>query len=198
MRLARIALRSAFVEGNIRKRAISIIKTAAGGTLEAALEQAYDYLAHIENEQSKAEEALVILREWIDRRNTTDINQSYLGRRDTADLLNVSIDALRNWERNGLLEVPRNSKNGYRLYGWKEINRAKIIRTLRAANYSIMAILRMLNTIDINGKADVYDIVSTNQPDQDMVYATDRWIRSLAEIEKDANELIKQIKKMIN
>ncbi|MFC1954716.1 MerR family transcriptional regulator [Chloroflexota bacterium] len=197
MRLARIALRSAFVEGNIRKRAISIIKTAVGGNLKVTIEEAYDYLTHIKNERDKAEEALVILSQWINRRNRKDINQSYLGRRDTAALLNVSIDTLRNWERNGLLDVPRNIKNGYRMYGQEEINRTKIIRTLRTANYSIMAILRMLKSIDNSGMDDVYDIVSTNQPDDDMVYATDRWIRSLAEIEKDANELIMQIKRMM-
>ena len=65
MRLARIALRRGFVEGNIRKRAISIIKTSAKGTLKLALEEAYDYLAHIKNEQDKADEALIILQKWM-------------------------------------------------------------------------------------------------------------------------------------
>lgn len=199
MHLARIALKTACVEGNIRKQAISIIKTAAKGTLRLALEEAHDYLAHIKNEQSKADEALIILQKWLNKKNEPGVADVFLGRGDTSRLLGVSIDALRNWERNGLLDVPRNSKNGYRMYGQKEVDRAKVIRTLRMANYSMMAILRMLKAIDISSREpDIFQIVSTLQPDEDMVYATDRWISTLLETEKDAKELIVQIKRMIN
>jgi DNA-binding transcriptional MerR regulator len=196
MRLARIVLKN-FVERNIRKRARSIIKTAAEGNLKLALEEAYNYLDHIRNERAKAEGALTILQRWINKRDESDAETISLRMRDAARLLSVSIDALRNWERNGLLEVPRSRENGYRLYGQKEINRAKVIRTLRMANYSMMSILRMLKTIDTNENVDIYRIVSTNYPDEDMVYVTDRLILSLAEIEKDANEIILQIQKML-
>ena len=197
MRLARMALRCAFAEGNIRKRAISIVKTAAGGNLKSALKEADDYLNHIRKERSRAEEALIILRKWIERRDRASTSRVYLGRRDAAHLLDVSIDALRNWERNGLLEVPRNNKNGYRLYGQKEIDKAKVVRTLRMANYSLMAILRMLDAVATSSEADIYGIVSTPQPDEDMVYATDHWILSLTETEKEANEVIMQIKRIM-
>jgi DNA-binding transcriptional MerR regulator len=197
MRLARIALKSACVEGNIRKLAISIIKTAAKGTLRLALEEAYDYMAHIKNEQSKAAEALAILHKWKNKKNEPVAMDIFLGRGDTSRLLGVSIDALRNWERNGLLNVPRNSENRYRIYRLKEIDRAKVIRTLRAANYSMIAILRMLKSLDTNGReTEILKIVSTPQPDEDMAYATDRWILTLSEIEKNTKELIIQIKRM--
>ena len=199
MRLARIALKSACVEGNIRKLAISIIKTAATGTLRLALEEAYDYLTHIKNEQSKAAEALAILQKWMNKKNEPGATHNVLRRGDTSRILGVSIDALRNWERNGLLDVPRNSENGYRMYGPKEIDRAKVICTLRVANYSMIAILRMLKAVDTNSREpEILKIVSTPQPDEDMIYATDRWILTLSETEKDAKELITQIKRMIN
>lgn len=199
MRLARIALKSACVEGNIRKLAISIIKTAAKGTLGLALEKACDYLIHIKNEQSNAAEALAILRKWINKKNEPGATDNFLGRGDTSELLGVSIDVLRNWERNGLLDVPRNSENGYRMYGPKEIDRAKVIRTLRTAHYSMITILRMLKSVDTNSREiEILNIVSTPQPDEDMVYATDHWILTLSETENNAEELIMQIKKMIN
>ena len=73
-----------------------------------------------------------------------------------------------------------------------------MIRTLRKANYSIMAIMRMLKAVDADKEEpQILEIVSNSQPDEDMVYATDRWILSLSEIEKDAEELITQIKKMM-
>jgi DNA-binding transcriptional MerR regulator len=200
MRLARIALRHGFVEGNIRKRAISIIKKAADGNLELALEEACDYLAHIKNEQNKADEALIILQKWMNKKNESISEDILLGRGDTSNVLGISVDALRNWERNGLLSVPRNSKNGYRMYGQREIDRAKVIRTLRMANYSMMAILRMLKAIDTDysREPDFINIVISPQPDPDMVYATDHWTLSLAQVEKDAEELIMRIKTMLN
>src|SRR4030042_3800099 len=199
MCLARIALKSACVEGNIRKLAISIIKTAAKGTLRLPLEEAYDYLTHIKNEQSKAAEALAILQKWMNKKNEPGATDIFLGRGDTSRILGVSIDALRNWERNGLLDVPRNSENGYRMYGPKEIDRAKVIRTLRTETHSMIAILRMLKSVDTNSReTGILKIVSTPQPDEDMVYATDRWILTLSETEKNAKELITQIKRMIN
>jgi DNA-binding transcriptional MerR regulator len=198
MRLARIALKSACVEGNIRKLAISIIKTAAKDTLGLALDEAYDYVTHIKNEQSKAAEALAILQKWMNKKNEPDATDSGLKRGDTARILGVSIDVLRNWERNGLLDVPKNQENGYRMYGPKEIDRAKVIRTLRTANYSMMAILRMLQSVDTNiREKEIANIVSTPQPDEDLIYATDRWILTLSETEKNAQDLISQIRRMI-
>jgi hypothetical protein len=85
------------------------------------------------------------------------------------------------------------------MYGPGEIDRAKVIRTLRAANYSTMAILKMLKYIDTNSReTEILKIVSTPQPDEDLVYATDRWILTLSETEKNAKELISQIKRMLN
>jgi hypothetical protein len=57
-----------------------------------------------------------------------------------------------------------------------------------------MAILRMLKAIDTNNKdSEIQKIVSTPQPDEDMVYATDRWMLSLAQVEYDARELIRHL-----
>jgi len=38
-------------------------------------------------------------------------------------LLGVTIDVLRNWDRNGLIAAPRDPANGYRRYGVREIRR---------------------------------------------------------------------------
>ena len=51
---------------------------------------------------------------------------------------------LRNWERNGLLRVPRDPRNRYRTYSAAEIGRLRVIRVLARSKYSQMAILRML------------------------------------------------------
>ena len=61
----------------------------------------------------------------------------------------MTIDTLRNWELNGLLTVKRR-ENSYRVYNDEDIKRLKIISSLRCANYSLSAILRLLKQLDEN------------------------------------------------
>src|SRR5438445_1617489 len=48
----------------------------------------------------------------------TTLFRSQIGQ--VAHLLGVTIDILRNWDRNGLIDVPRDLSNGYRRYGRSE------------------------------------------------------------------------------
>lgn len=196
MRLARTAFRCEYIEGDIRKSATVIVKTAAEGKLEQALEEAFRHLQHVKNERVKAEEALLLIQRWING-EISEGDDVYIKRNDVAKLLGISIDVLRNWERNGLICIPRNKYNNYRIYGSKEINRLKVIRTLRIANYSMMAILRMMRHIDLGEKNNYIEILNTPQPHEDIISATDRWISALMESEADAERLICQLKSMI-
>lgn len=56
------------------------------------------------------------------------------------------MDTLRNWEMNGLVNIKR-KPNGYRIYTYEDIQRLKVIRSLKYGNYSLSAILRMLNKL---------------------------------------------------
>ena len=196
MSLARIALRCEFIEGDIRKLATSIVKTAAEGEHQKALHETYSYLDHIKGEYNKAVESLGLINKWINGELEEYIG-SYINRREAARLLDVSIDVLRNWERNGLIEIPRNSENRYRVYGSREINRLKIIRTLRKANYSMMAIFRMLKHIDMGNIDNLREVIDTPNPQEDIVSAADRWISTLAETQGDVLELIEKLKEII-
>ena len=99
------------------------------------------------------------------------------------------MDTLRNWERNGLLQVKR-KQNGYRAYTSDDIERLKMIRTLRLANYSLEAILRMLNALEHNPQIDLKQVLNTPQADEDIVSVCDRLIVSLNDSEKNAEKMI--------
>lgn len=196
LKLARIALRCNFCAGDIRKSAIGIIKSSVSVSIEKAQDHARGHLGLIRTQRTGAEEALELAREWIEQNGFRETGGRKRTTKQAAQLLDVTIDTLRTWELNGLIRVPRNSRNGYREYGKTEIKRLKIIRTLRHANYSIMAILRMMSRIGEVPGEELRRIIDTPDPQEDIVYATDKWITSLEEAESNAHEIIRQLQHM--
>jgi DNA-binding transcriptional MerR regulator len=104
---------------------------------------------------------------------------------------------VRSWDRNGLIDVPRDPVNGYRRYGALEISRLRVIRMLSRAGYSISAILRMLIQLDRGETSDLRRALDTPRPDEDAFTASDRWLTTLADQERRARTIIALIEDMI-
>lgn len=118
--------------------------------------------------------------------------------RQAARHLNVTVDMLRNWERNGLIAIPRDPTNQYRLYGPAEFGRLRVIRMLVQSGYSLMAILRMLRQFDAGHTDNLRDALTVpSEEDQEIQVVADRWHASLVELEERAQAMIQQIGRMI-
>ena len=102
----------------------------------------------------------------------------------------ITIDILRNWDRNGLIDIPRDPSNGYRRYGAREISRLRVIRMLSRAGYSLSAILRMLIQLDRGETRDLRHALDAPRPDEDAYTASDRWISTLTDHEQRAHTII--------
>ncbi len=189
MRLARTALEGEWPGKTIRQSAISLVRHAASSDLGGALEQAYQHLGRVRAERAQAEIAAQLLERWA-AGAAADATARTLCTGETASLLGVTIDCLRTWERDGLISVPRDPRNGYRRYGLVEIGRLRVIRMLRTAGYSLMAILRMLTHLDEGRAGDLRQVLDTPRPDEDIFSAADRWITSLHRQEERAGRLI--------
>lgn len=194
LKLIKIAMKSGIVCGGLRETAINIVKNAAVTDFKKALETAYDYKKQIQFQKTQAEEAIEIIEKIISNTETYESRIS-LTRHETAEYFQISIDVLRNWERNGLITIPRKI-NGYRIYTEKEIPLLKVIRTLRNANYSMMSIRRMLTRIQQGTDKELIEIIDTPDPSEDIIYVTDKFITSLSEAEQDANQIIEQLNRM--
>ncbi|MNO89901.1 hypothetical protein D3C76_813980 [compost metagenome] len=96
---------------------------------------------------------------------------------------------------NGLLKVKR-KENGYRVYRDEDLKLLKIIRSLRCANYSLSAILRMLNVLDRNPEADIRKVIDTPKEDEDIISVCDKLLTSLNFAEKNAKIMLIQLDKM--
>jgi DNA-binding transcriptional MerR regulator len=143
----------------------------------------------IQAEQAQAEAAADFLENWA---QGSAVESKDKPRRigQVANLLNVTTDRLRNWERNGLIEVPRNPLNGYRFYRTREIGRLRVIRTLCQARYSQMAILRMLMRLDQGEKEDLRHVLDTPREDEDIYFVTDQLLSTLADLEMKSQQVI--------
>ena len=115
-----------------------------------------------------------------------DINFKPLTRPKAAEHINVSIDTLRTWERSGLLEV---EKSGNRCqYDMQNLHTARIIKTLRTANYSLTAILRLISTGDTH---DISTVLNTPQKQEPIISVCDRLEASLNALKQDAKQLMR-------
>ncbi len=187
IQLARLAFQVEVLQNGLRKKMVNMVKISAKGDFDSALLLAKEYLEQIQQEKQNAEEAIEITIGLLS--GEVHENKVRLKRKEVSDFLQISMDTLRNWEMNGLLKVKRKS-NGYRIYTHNDIKQLKIIRSLRCANYSLEAILRMLNELSSNSKADIKHILNTPKFNDTIISACDKLIVSLHEAEENAKQII--------
>lgn len=99
------------------------------------------------------------------------------------------------WEMNGLLTVKRKD-NGYRVYTDEDIQRLKIIRSLRCANYSLESILRLLQQLSQNPGTDIRSTLNTPKQTDDIISVCDRLMESLSAAEQNAADLLDMLHDM--
>jgi len=195
-KLARAALQIEVLQNGLRKQAVDIIKVSAAGDYETAARLTRRYIEQVDTEKENAEEAIRITRSILSGMDEAclDMHTAYT-RQEAADFLHVTIDTLRNWELNGLLTVKRR-KNGYRVYTAEDLQRLKIIRSLRCANYSLSAILRMMRALSDDPAANIREAIDTPGEDADIITACDKLLTSLNSARENAHFVAGQIEKM--
>lgn len=197
LRLARLIYGADYPGRSLRHSGWEVIQLAVTDDWGGALELAYRHLALVQAEQAQANAAATLLERWAQGASAEATGKT-LRIGDVAKLLGLTNDILRNWERNGLLEVPRLPENGYRLYGPAEISRLRVIRMLVRSGYSLMAILRMLTQLDRGEPVDLRQALDTPHPDEDVFMASDRWLSTLGNEAEKAKAMIALIEGVIS
>lgn len=194
MRLAHLALRWPY--SGSQQVVLDLVKCAADGDLGMAMELAYVYLARVRIERTRAEAAVEFLERWA-HGQILETTKRTLTIRQAADYLGVTVDQMRNWDRSGLLDVPRHPETGHRLYGASEMGRLRVIRILRQSGYSTMAILRMLRQFDAGETDRLREALDTPGGEEAIETIADRWLTTLADQEQRAQAIIQQIARMM-
>jgi len=196
LRLARMIYAAPYPGRGFRALGNAIIQCAVVEDWQGALDKAHEHLASVKAELQQADTAANLLEHWA-QNMTDDPDEEPLAIGEVSKLLGVSLDVIRNAERNGLITVPRNSYNNYRLFGKKEIERLRIIRMLTKAGYSHMAILRMFIELDGGNTRDLKKVLDTPRADEDIFTAADHWLTTLYGQEDLAQQVIQLIEEII-
>lgn len=195
IRLARMAFQIEVLQNGLRKKIVDVVKTTARCDFERALCITQEYISLLQKERFNAEEAIGIVRDILSgTAHTAHKDELLMKRKEVSEYLGITTDALRNWEINGLLTVKR-KQNGYR-YTYEDIQRLKIIRSLRCANYSLEAILRMLKQLSQNPNTDIREALNTPGQNEDIISVCDKLLVSLAAAEKNAETIMRMIRDM--
>jgi len=195
-KLARTAFEVEVLQNGLRKKAVDIIKLSAKREFDKSIYLAECYLFQIKKEQVNAEEAIATVKRLLsDNDDANEAGKLFLTRKEAVDYLQVTIDTLRNWEMNGLMMIKR-KQNGYRIYTGDDIKRLKVIRSLRCANYSLAAILRMLKALSRDPETNLRIAIDTPRNDEDIVSACDKLLTSLRHAERNAKSVLIQLKEL--
>lgn len=192
-KLARLAFRVEVLQNGLRKKIVQMVKESAAKNFDTALVLTQEYLAQVRQERTNAEEAIEIVKKILS--GTAQEDRHFFKRKEASEYLGISTDTLRNWEMNGLLTVKR-KQNGYRVYTGKDIQRLKIIRSLRCANYSLEAILGLLSQLSQNPDVDIKAALHTPKADETITAVCDKLIISLSAAEDNAKEMLCMLQKM--
>jgi DNA-binding transcriptional MerR regulator len=178
IKIAQVAFQIEVLQSGLRILMVDMVKAVARYDFAEAQSLLDRYLKLVDQEIANANDVIHVVEDILAGKAEEDA--VCFTRRETAEYLGVTSEALRNWERNGLLTIKR-SKNNYRVYDGEDIKRLKILRMLNAIDQEKQDIKRLLNPLD---------------PDDSIITACDNLIDSLEKAKSNACELKKQVADM--
>ena len=190
-----------FVNKHLRRISMSVIDAASRWDLEAYEEAVQRYRQAVTKDIERTKMAIFVALEHMDQDRSEACAYGEKGSADevyskkrAAEIVGVTPEAIRNWERNGLLrQRPPYQK---RYYGQWELNRMYVIRLLLDTGYSIMAILRFLTEYDGGEDSKAAKLLMEPEETEDLRYRADKYLETLLQTEKKANALYDLLEEM--
>lgn len=108
-------------------------------------------------------------------------------KKQAAAIVGVTTEAIRNWERNGLLGQPKAYEKRY--YPQEAIERMYVIRLLLNNGYSMMAIKSFFAAFDRNDVEAAVRSLTKPGESETLIYQADRYLETLLHTREKAEEL---------
>lgn len=193
MKIARLAFRQEFIQSNLRKKAAKIVQLSGGQQFKESLQAAESYLAYLQTEYDYALKAIETVDQLLKNKPVTCKTYSH---QSVAAMLQLTEETIRNWERNGLFSVERNTQNR-RIYTERDVQKLLIIRTLRSAHFSIASIAHLFHEMeDPKETTDIMQILMSPKFTTEFFHVTDDLINQLKIAMKDVESIIAILKEL--
>lgn len=196
-----------FVNKSLRRISMSVIDAASRWDIEAYEEAVQRYWLAVAQDIERTKKAIFVALKYMEQNrdeiaHTGDVavqmqSDEVYSKKQAAEIVGVTPEAIRNWERNGLLQQrPPYQK---RCYGQWELNRMYVIHLLLDTGYSIMAILCFLTEYDGGEDSKAAKLLMEPEETEDLKNRADKYLETLLQTEKKAKalcDLLEEMKKV--
>lgn len=189
MHISRKIFGHPFTTSAIRAAGCAVLYAMASREYTLARAQAAAYRKTIEAEIAKATLAEEIVNMWATQSSAGASPSGAahrLTRVETAQLLGTTVESIRNWERNGLVQSEC-SPSGHRVYDAQALETMHVIYMLRQAGYSMSAIHRSLDAMQ-RGDRPASGLAAPTTT-EDIIWVGDRWRDALQTLLAAANDI---------
>lgn len=173
-----------FVNRRLRKSSMKLIATAKEWDLNAYETAATEYQKAIQEDIERTRKVIEIA---VGETSLREISNIQYTKKQAARLVGTTEEAIRNWERNGL--IPQAAAYQKRYYSQAVVNRMHVIRLLLDTGYSIMAISQFLRKMDSGAYADAKKELIKPEEGEDLQSCADYYLQALLGLQQKANIL---------
>ena len=194
MYIARLAFSQEFIQNNLRKMAINIVRLSGQENFKESRNAAMTYFKFLQSEYDYAKKAVQISTNILQSNTSSSFIYTH---KMVANHLQLTEDTIRNWERNGLFKVKRDAQNR-RQYTEEDVQKLLIIRTLRSAYFSITSILHLFQEIEaVEHVADIHALLNTAKFKNEFYHVTDELELNLKQAMEDVRSIIDILDQLI-
>ena len=164
-----------YVNRSLRRVSLELIKAASRWDLEEYRKAAEGYEKAVEEQIDRTVKAIALCMERMEV--TENSSCRTYSRKEAAEMVAATSEAVRNWERNGLL--PHGLPYQRRHYDQETLNRMYVIRLLLDTGYSMMAIRSFFTQYDCDCKSMAEVVLLSPGQSDDLIYRADRYLETL-------------------
>lgn len=173
-----------FVNRRLRRESWKVLDASARWDLTAYGEAAANYLRAVEEDIVGTRKAIAICMEQMSQ--VTE-EEKRCSKKQAAAMVGVTPEAIRNWERNGLLGQQEPYQK--RFYGPALLNRMYVIRLLLDTGYSMMAIRSFMQEYDSGQPERAEKLLMSPEESEELRYLSDRYLEALLQLREKALQL---------
>ena len=181
-----------FVNRRLRKSSMGLIAAARAWDLKEYEAAAAKYQRAIREDIERTRKVIEIVANGT---NFKEISNTQYTKKRAARLAGTTEEAIRNWERNGL--IPQAAAYQKRYYSQAVVNRMYVIRLLLDTGYSIMAIFQFLQKMDSGAYADAKNVLLKPEEGEDLQSCADYYLQALLDLQQKADILYDLYAEMI-